>query len=58
MYTHLVSALVSDKNYERPMILLDIVVNKNRYSRIELFPHFFRVFYCWDRGQEKLLRAR
>ena len=36
---YLVSAFVSNKHYERTMVLLDIVVDEDRDSGIQLFPH-------------------
>jgi len=35
----LVSTFVANKDDERSMILLNIVVNENRYSRVKLFAH-------------------
>lgn len=40
--THLVPSLVSDEDYERPVVLLDIVVNEDRYPRVELLSHLCR----------------
>ena len=37
--TYLVPSSVSYKHYERAMILLDIVIDQNRYARVELFAH-------------------
>ena len=37
--TYLVPSSVSYKHYERAMILLDIVIDENRYARVELFAH-------------------
>ena len=35
----MVSTFVANKDDERSMILLNIVVNENRYSRVKLFAH-------------------
>ena len=37
--TYLVPPFVSDEHYERPMILLDIIVNEDGDARIELLAH-------------------
>lgn len=36
---NLVTTLVANENYERSMILLDIIVDEDRYPWIELFSH-------------------
>lgn len=36
---NLVTTLVADEHYERPMILLDIIVDEDRYPWVELFSH-------------------
>ena len=42
--TYLVPSSVSYKHYERAMILLDIVIDKNGYPWVELFPHLGVIF--------------
>lgn len=37
--THLVAALVSDEDDERPVVLLDIVVDQDRDAWVELLSH-------------------
>lgn len=37
--TYLVSTLITDKDNKRPVVFLDIIVNENWYSRVELFAH-------------------
>lgn len=37
--TRLISSLVSDEDYERAVVLLDIVVDQDRYPWIKLFAH-------------------
>lgn len=36
---NLVSSSISNHDEERPMICLDAIGDKSRYTRIELFPH-------------------
>ena len=37
--TRLVPALVSDEDYERAVVLLDIVIDEDGYPWVELFAH-------------------
>lgn len=37
--THLVPSLVPDQHYERPMVLLDIVVDEDGQAGIKLLAH-------------------
>lgn len=38
-YTHLISTLVSDKDYERTVVLLDIIVDEDWDAGIKLLAH-------------------
>jgi len=36
---HLIASLVPDQDDERPVILLDAIVDQRGYARVELLPH-------------------
>ena len=40
---HLISPPVTNKDYERAMVFLDIIVDKELYTWIKLLPHACRV---------------
>ena len=44
--TYLVPSLVSDKDYERAMVLLHIVVNEDGDPRVELLAHLRVILYA------------